>query len=114
MILSRFHQSQCTQEPEDVGVAHSIIFWRVLVALQFSNLVRDIQALVSNKLSIQVDSVDADLFETGVLDSMTLVQLILGLEQQYGLELPMHELEIECFSTVARIAGLVAERVPTR
>ncbi len=76
----------------------------------FSDLTRDIHALLSNQLSIRIDSVDADLFDKGILDSMTLVQLILGLEREYGLELPMHELEIECFSTVTRIAELVASR----
>lgn len=75
-----------------------------------SSLTRDIQSLLSKQLSIHIDSVDADLFDKGILDSMTLVQLIVGLEQEYGLNLPMHELEIECFSTVARIAELVSSR----
>ncbi len=75
-----------------------------------SDLAREIRALLSNQLSIRIDSVDADLFDQGILDSMTLVQLILGLEREYGLELPMHELEIECFSSVTRIAELVASR----
>jgi acyl carrier protein len=74
------------------------------------DLARDIQALLSSKLSISVESIDTELLDSAILDSMTLVQLILALEQEHKVELPLHELEIECFSTVRRIAELVYGR----
>ncbi len=77
---------------------------------RISDLSREIQALLSSKLSVRVESADAELLESGLLDSMTLVQLILALEREYKLDLPVHELEIESFSTVGRIAELVSSR----
>jgi D-alanine--poly(phosphoribitol) ligase subunit 2 len=70
----------------------------------------DIQWLCLNKLSIRIDSVDADLFATGLLDSMALVQLIMELEQHFKIELPMGELDIGSFRSIREIAELVAAR----
>ncbi len=74
------------------------------------HLARDIAGIFSDKLSITIESAHTDLFQTGVLDSMTLVQLILQLEERFEVELPMEELDSESFRSVARIAELIATR----
>src|SRR5262249_31379483 len=71
-------------------------------------LIPEIQALLSRKLSIQVESPDADLFQQGALDSLAQVHLLAHLEKHFGLRLPMEELEIDSFSSVRKIAELVA------
>jgi acyl carrier protein len=71
------------------------------------NLIREIQALFEEKLSIQVEA-ETNLFETGVLDSMTLVQFILHLEEKFAFHLPMEDLEGDSFRSVMKIAELVA------
>jgi acyl carrier protein len=72
-------------------------------------LVREIQALCADKLSIQVEA-DTDLLETGVFDSMTLVQFILHLEERFTFHLPMEDIEVDSFRSVTKIAELVANR----
>lgn len=72
-------------------------------------LILELQALLLDKLSIQVES-DKDLFATGVFDSMALVQFILVLEEHFGIHVPLEDLEIDSFRSVARIAELVADR----
>ena len=74
-----------------------------------TNLIREIQALLEETLSIQVEA-ETNLFETGVLDSMTLVQLILQLEEKFRFRLPMEDIEVEPFRSVTKIAELVANR----
>jgi methoxymalonate biosynthesis acyl carrier protein len=74
-----------------------------------TNLIREIQALLEETLSIQVER-ETNLFETGVLDSMTLVQLILQLEEKFRFRLPMEDIDVEPFRSVTRIAELVANR----
>jgi D-alanine--poly(phosphoribitol) ligase subunit 2 len=69
---------------------------------------REIQALLLDKLSIRVESAEMDLLETGVLDSLAQVQLLLHLEKHFGLRLPMEALEVESFLSVANMAELVA------
>jgi len=74
-----------------------------------ADLIREIQALLEETTSIQVES-ETNLFETGILDSMRLVQVILQLEEKFRLHLPMENLEIDSFRSVANIAELVANR----
>ena len=72
------------------------------------DLLREIQLLFLEKLSTRIESAESDLFQTGILDSMTLVQLVLELEERFGLRLPMEDLELDSFRSVMRIAELVA------
>lgn len=74
------------------------------------NLTGEIQALFLNELYITVESVEADLFKEGVLDSQSLVQLIFSLEERFGLELPLKDLELDSLASVAKIADLIANR----
>ena len=71
-------------------------------------LIREIQRFLLERLSIQVDSEDTDLLETGVLDSVAQVNLLIHLEEHFRLHLPMENLEIDSFRSVAKIAELVA------
>jgi acyl carrier protein len=52
---------------------------------------------------------DADLIESGVLDSLALVELLFAIEQELGVEIPPDRLEVERFRTLAALAELVAE-----
>jgi acyl carrier protein len=70
----------------------------------------EIRTLLEEKLSIRVDDMATDLFQSGHLDSMSLVQLILELESHFGLTLPMEDLELAAFRSVISIADLIERR----
>lgn len=74
------------------------------------SLASEIQQLFVEKLFIQVESVDMDLFQTGIFDSMTLVHFIPLLEEHFGLQFPMETLDIDSFRSVVQIAQFVADR----
>ena len=57
-------------------------------------------------------SAEVDLLEEGLVDSVRLVDLVLQIEQRFGVALPFEELEIEDFRSVARLAERIA-RGPT-
>jgi len=76
-----------------------------------SRVLRDaISRSFSATLNIELPADDVDLFEAGILDSLAFVELLLLLEQQFGVTTNVEDLEIENFRTIARIAGFVAER----
>jgi D-alanine--poly(phosphoribitol) ligase subunit 2 len=54
-----------------------------------------------------VDSPDVDLLETGLIDSIGLVELILQLEDRFGVSLPMDALEIADFRSINTITDLI-------
>lgn len=75
-----------------------------------SPLVQEIETLCFKKLSIQISSTGQDLFEAGLLDSLSLVQLILELEAHFQIEFPMGELELSALRSVDEMASLIAAR----
>ena len=50
-----------------------------------------------------------DLFEEGLLDSFGVIQLLMGLEERFGVTLEMGDLSREEIATPAKIARLVRE-----
>jgi acyl carrier protein len=64
----------------------------------------------STVLHVEVPSIDADLFETGVLDSLAFVELLLHLEREFGVTPSSDELQFENFKSIARIAEFVTAR----
>jgi len=75
-------------------------------------LMGEIRGVFAEKWAIEVDSPTLDLLDTGVVDSVMLVELLLELEQRFAVSLPLETLEIEDFRSVARIADLVARMRP--
>ena len=71
-------------------------------------LVGEIRGIFAQRLAIEVESPAVDLLDTGLVDSVTLVELLLMLEEQFGVNLPLEDLEMEDFRSLARIADLVA------
>jgi acyl carrier protein len=74
------------------------------------DLVAEIQALFLDKMSIRVESPDEDLFQSGIFDSMTLVEFIFHLEERFALHFPMEELELDSILSVTKIAEMVASQ----
>jgi acyl carrier protein len=63
--------------------------------------------IFSEKLSLEVPSVDTDLVEEGILDSLAFVELLVCLEQEFAVEVPMDSVEIDNFRSIAKIAEFV-------
>ena len=58
-------------------------------------------------MHVEVDSIDTDLIETGVIDSLALVELIFQIEQEFGIAIQLDEVSVERFRTVKGIAELL-------
>ena len=71
-----------------------------------------LKAFFSEKLSVEVSSVDTDLAQTGILDSLALVELLTYIEKEFGTEVSLDNIEIEDFHSIARIAEYVDAHSP--
>ena len=76
-----------------------------------ATLQKRIGKLIRDSANADVLSVDTDLFETGVLDSLAFVELLLHLERAFGIRISIEEVEIGQFCSIARIAEFVAAQV---
>src|SRR2546425_1169172 len=69
-----------------------------------------ISRLFAEKLNVDVPSVETDLIETGLVDSLIFVEFLAELEEGFGIHLSLEDLEIDRFRTIARIASFVATK----
>lgn len=76
------------------------------------------QALVSflnSKTRADLSSIgdDTALFSTGMVDSFTMVDLLMWLQQQIGTQLGPEDISVENFDSVGRILAFAAARSKT-
>ncbi len=64
-------------------------------------------ALFTACFHIEVPSPDTDLLESGILDSLQFVELLVQLEQNFNLRIKIDDIDLEDLRTLARIARLV-------
>lgn len=69
-----------------------------------------ISRLMLERVHIEVPSADTDLMELGLLDSLTLVELMTSLEEEFGIHISFDEIELDNFRSVARIAEFVNQQ----
>lgn len=69
-----------------------------------------LNALFAEKLHVDVPSIDTDLIESGLLDSLQLVELLMLIEHEMGCRIPLQEVDLEDLRSVSRIARLIASR----
>jgi acyl carrier protein len=69
--------------------------------------VEELRTIFLTRFAIAVETADTDLLQTGLVDSVTLVELVVTLEERFAVSLPFEDLEIDDFRTLARIAALI-------
>jgi len=73
-------------------------------------IIERLGALFVESFHIEVPSPDTDLLETGILDSFQFVELLVQLEQRFGLRIKIDDIDLDDLRTLARIARLVAAK----
>jgi acyl carrier protein len=72
-----------------------------------SDIFVKIRSICENRLQIAVPADDTDLFETGLMDSLMLVDLLAELEREFSFRLTLTELDVNSFRTIQGIAAFV-------
>lgn len=73
-------------------------------------LLAELATIFSAVMGMEAPAPTDDLIEAGFLDSLALVQLVFAIEQEFAIEIPPDQLEVDRFRTLERLAELVAER----
>ena len=71
-------------------------------------IIERLGVLFAESFHIETPSSDTDLLETGILDSFQFVELLLQLEQRFGIRIKIDDIDLDDLRTLARIARLVA------
>jgi acyl carrier protein len=67
----------------------------------------ELRTLFLQHFHVEVPSADTDLLETGMLDSLQLVDLLLLIEEQFGRRISLEAIELNDLRSLARLAELV-------
>lgn len=62
---------------------------------------------------IEVPSMDTDLIEDGLLDSLMFVQLLLYIEETFGTKIHLEDIDIDNFRSIAKISEFLVNHRPT-
>jgi len=63
--------------------------------------------LFLQQLNVIVADPDADLIDEGLLDSLMLVELIVHLEEHYGISVALDDLELDHFRSLSRLTQFI-------
>ena len=69
-----------------------------------------ITQIFSTALHLDIPSVETDLFETGAVDSLGFVELLLHLEREFAVRVSLSDLDLDQFRTIRRIGAFVLSR----
>jgi D-alanine--poly(phosphoribitol) ligase subunit 2 len=78
------------------------------VSADAAALVERLGALFAETFHIEAPAPDADLLESGILDSFQLVELLLQLERRFGLRVRIDDIELDDLRTLSRMARMLA------
>jgi len=73
------------------------------------NVEDQLSRLFAEKLQVEVPSVETDLIDTGLVDSLTFVEFLAQLEAEFGVRVSLEDLEIDRFRTISSIAAKTAQ-----
>jgi acyl carrier protein len=62
------------------------------------------------KLNVEIPSPETDLFESGVLDSLAFVELMLYVEQAFAITITLELVQIDSFRSISRIVTFVRDQ----
>jgi methoxymalonate biosynthesis acyl carrier protein len=68
---------------------------------------QQISLFFTEKLNANVPSNETDLLETGILDSLGFVELLVYLETTFGMKILLEKIEFENFRSIIRIAEFI-------
>ena len=67
--------------------------------------VKRVEALVMDLLALDSVDLDKDLIDSGLLDSFALIELLSAIEEDFEVQLPLEELDLEILRSVRSISS---------
>lgn len=70
----------------------------------------NIKEILVNRMQVQVPAYNTELMGSGLLDSMSLIEMITALEETYNITIPFEDLELDNFRSINTIVNFVLTR----
>jgi acyl carrier protein len=76
--------------------------------IKASDVEQRIGKILLEGMSLDVPSLDTDLIGEGILDSMTFIDLLQRLEEEFGIRIQLDEMDLDHFRSIPQMAAFVA------
>lgn len=76
--------------------------------LDTDHLESELREVFEEELGLSPPAADTDLFESGIMDSLTFVNMLVSIERKFGLVVKLENLELDNFRCLASIARFIA------
>lgn len=73
----------------------------------YMNIPEKISTIVCKTLTIDQIDIDKDLFESGLIDSLSLIQLMMELEEGFEITISPEELDVEDYRSVRTMSKMI-------
>lgn len=73
-------------------------------------IIQNLVALFADRFHVEVPSADTDLLESGILDSLQLVELLVEIEVRFDRRIDIEEIELDDLRTLQGLASLIVRR----
>lgn len=77
---------------------------------RLDSLERQLHGIFRERLNVEIPSSEMDILETGIVDSLTFVELLVAIEETFGTAVDIEELDLEKFRSIRRMARFLADR----
>lgn len=66
-----------------------------------------VQAILNHRLQVDFTDADEDLFQSGILDSLSFVDMLLALEEEFSIHIALDQVDLDDFRSVSRICDYI-------
>jgi acyl carrier protein len=73
-----------------------------------------IQSLINERLQIQIASSGQDLFDDGILDSLSFIDTLVALEEEFSIKIPLDRIDLNDFRSISKIAVFVSSQAHSK
>jgi acyl carrier protein len=81
-----------------------------MTTIDLSQIKEIVRGFINNSINIDTLGDDANLFESGLINSLFAIQLTTFVERQFGIEVGMDDLSIENFKSINATAAFVTRK----
>jgi methoxymalonate biosynthesis acyl carrier protein len=75
--------------------------------MSFASIEERVQTILNDRLQVESPAVDEDLFQSGTLDSLSFVDMLAALEEEFSIRVALDQVDLNDFRSVSKICDYI-------
>jgi acyl carrier protein len=77
---------------------------------RFVDIEERIQTILHQRLQVEAPASDEDLFQAGILDSLSFVDMLVALEDEFSIQIPLDQVDLNDFRSISKIGDYIVSQ----